>query len=61
MLCFISDAAGDIEEVASGTGERQLGHIGHWAGEMLRRVMVSRKASRLDTSMPTPMSHARSD
>lgn len=29
MLCFISDAIGDIEEVVSSTGERQLGHIGH--------------------------------
>ncbi len=58
MLCFIADATGDIEEVASSTGERQLGYVGYWAGEMLRRVMVSRKASRLDTSMPTSIPHA---
>lgn len=51
MLCFIADATGDAEEVASGAGE-QLGHVGHWAGEMLHRVMVSRKASRDDTPAP---------
>lgn len=58
MLCFIADATEDVEEVASSDGEQQLGHVGHWAGEMLRRVMVSRKASRPDTPMPTPVSHA---
>ena len=58
MLCFVADATDDIEEVASSTGERQLGHVGHWADEMLRRVMVSRKASRPDTAMPPPISRA---
>lgn len=57
MLCFIADATDDIEEVVSSTGERQLGHVGHWAGEMLHRVMVSRKVSRTNTAMPTLTSH----
>jgi len=58
MLCFIADATGDVEEVASSAGGRQLGHVGHWADEMLRRVMVSRKASRADTPMPAVVSCA---
>ena len=58
MLCFIADVTDDIGEVASSTGERQLSHVGHWAGEMLHRVMVSRKASRLDMSMPMSIPHA---
>ena len=58
MLCFIADVTDDIEEVVSSTGERQLGHVGHWAGEMLHRVMVSRKVSRPDTAMPTLTSRA---
>ena len=57
LLCFIADATEDVEEVASSLGEQQLGHIGHWAGEMLRRVMVSRRASRPDTPMPALVSH----
>ena len=50
MLCFVADVAENVEDVASSAGEQQLGHVGHWADEMLRRVMVSRKASRADTS-----------
>ena len=56
MLCFVADATGDAEEVASSAGERQLGHVGHWAGEMLHRVMVSRKASRADAPVPALVS-----
>ena len=58
MLCFVADATEEAEEGASSAGERQLGHVGHWAGEMLHRVMVSRKASRADTLTPALTSRA---
>jgi hypothetical protein len=49
MLCFVAGVTEETEEIASSTGERQLGHVRHWASEMLHRVMVSRKPSRADT------------
>lgn len=48
MLCFVAGVTEEAEEIAPSAGERQLGYVRHWAGEMLGRVMVSRKAARPD-------------
>jgi hypothetical protein len=58
LLCFIAGVTEEAEEVASSSGERQLGHVRHWASEMLQRIMVSRKPSRADTSAPALVSRA---
>ena len=58
LLCFIAGVTEEAEEVASSAGERQLGHVRHWASEMLQRVMVSRKASRADASTSALVSRA---
>ncbi len=52
MLCFVAGVTEEAGEIAPGTGERQLGYVRHWAGEMLDRVMVSRKATRPDAFSP---------
>jgi len=51
MLCFVADATDDVEEMTAAV-DGGLGHIRHWADEMLYRVMVSRKAARSDISNP---------
>jgi hypothetical protein len=58
MLCFIADVTEDTGEIVSSIGERQLGHVSHWAGEMLHRVMASRKASRVETPASALVSDA---
>ena len=58
LLCFTAGVTEEAGEVASSTGEQQLGHVRHWASEMLQRVMVSRKASRADTSASALVSRA---
>ena len=45
MLDFVVEAAEDAGEITTTTGDGQLNYIHHWAGEMLQRVMVSRKVS----------------
>ena len=52
MLCFVAGVSEEAEEIAPGGGEGQLGHVRHWASEMLGRVMVSRKAARPDALSP---------
>lgn len=56
MLCFVAGVAEEAEEIAPSAGEQQLGHVRHWASEMLQRVMASRKASRSDALSPTRLS-----
>ena len=53
MLCFVAGATEDAEEITSAAGNEHLGHVRHWACEMLARVMSSRKASRSDILSPT--------
>jgi len=53
MLCFVADTTEDVEEITAAVEGRQLSHVRHWANEMLYRMMVSRKAARLDTVTPS--------
>ena len=46
MLCFVAGATEEAEDISSEIGEQQLGHVRHWAAEMLDRVLVSRKLGR---------------
>jgi len=52
MLCFVAGVTEEVEELAPSIGETQLGHVRHWASEMLDRIMVSRKIARPDTVGP---------
>lgn len=52
MLCFVAGVTEEVEELAPDVGENGLSHVRHWAGEMLQRIMVSRKASRPDAPDP---------
>lgn len=52
MLCFVAGVTEEASEIAPRIGERQLGYVRHWAGEMLDRVMASRKASRPEAFSP---------
>ena len=54
LLCFVANSTEDAEDFSLGTGETALGHVRHWADQMLQRVMSSRKASRRNTPDPAP-------
>jgi hypothetical protein len=46
MLTYVAGVSEEVEETVGGAGEAPLGHVRHWANEMLDRVMASRKLSR---------------
>jgi hypothetical protein len=46
MLTYVAGLSEEAEATVGGSGEAQLGHVRHWANEMLDRVMTSRKLSR---------------
>lgn len=52
MLCFVADTSEEAEEFTTAVGDRQLGYVRHWASEMLHRVMISRKGSRVEAVTP---------
>ena len=55
MLCFVANSTEEAEDLVPGDDDTSLGHVRHWAGEMLGRVMNSRKASRRNTPDPAPV------
>ncbi len=55
LLCFVAGCTEDAEDLAPGAGGDALGHVRHWADQMLQRVMNSRKASREDTLDTVPL------
>ena len=55
LLCFVAGCTEDAGDLAPDAGEAALGHVRHWADQMLQRVMSSRKASREDTPDPVPV------
>ena len=46
VLCFVANSTEEAEDLIPGCDDTSLGHVRHWAGQMLQRVMSSRKASR---------------
>jgi hypothetical protein len=49
MLTYVAGISEEAEATVGGVGEQQLGHVRHWATEMLERVMASRKLPRSDS------------
>jgi hypothetical protein len=47
MLTYVAGASQSAEQVVSGGEHGAVGHVRHWATEMLGRVLTSRKASRV--------------
>ena len=54
LLCFVADSTEDAKDLVPDAGGFAMDHVGHWADQMLQRVMSSRKASRGDRPDPTP-------
>ena len=61
LLCFVVNSTEEAEDLTPNAKDTSLGHVRHWAGEMLQRVMGSRKGSRasiLDPALPAAVSQA---